>query len=74
MAYDTVSVGLTGQRVGELERVKELLTELGTDYGDSNQQALSAAMQVFIAYVERGGDVGFEWYDGRQNNRVIRNG
>ena len=31
-------------------------------------------MQVFIAYVERGGDVGFEWYDGRQNNRVIRNG
>ena len=74
MAYDTKTVALTGQRVGELERVKDLLSGMDIDYGGSNQQALSAAMQVFIAYVERGGDVGFEWYDGRQNNRVIRNG
>ena len=74
MAYDTKTVALTGQRVGELERVKDLLSGMDIDYGGSNQQALSAAMQVFIAYVERGGDVGFEWYDGRQNNRVLRNG
>ena len=41
MAYDTKTVALTGQRVGELERVKDLLSGMDIDYGGSNQQALS---------------------------------
>ena len=68
MAKDLTTVGLTGQRHSELERFKALLTELGVDYGESNQQAISAALQIATTYVERGGDVDFQWHDGRRNN------
>ena len=59
-------VRLTSERLEELETVQDILKGLGVKTSDRTpQRAVSAAMQVFIGYVQGGGKVTYEFKDNR---------
>ena len=68
MAHEAITINLTGQRIDEYAKVKAYLEDCEIEHAKSPQQVLSAAMQVFIAYVENGGVVTFDWDDARSRN------
>ena len=63
MARKTIT--LTGERVGELQQVKALLTGLGVE-DVSDQMAVTAAFQTLLAYVRGGGQLTWEFDDKRK--------
>ena len=66
MRDDLKTVALTGERLTELETVKDILREWGVaEQHITNQRALSAAMQVLIANHHNGGELVFHFVDGR---------
>ena len=63
---ESLHVVLTGERIDEFDRAKEILLSLGVSgKGLSNQRVLSAALQVLRGHHEIGGELTFRWIDGR---------
>ena len=67
-----VSHNLSGRRLKDFQRVKELLLDRLDDEKLSPQQVLCASMQTTIAVLERGGKIAYDWHDGRTHGKRWR--
>ena len=61
-----VFIRLSSERVEEFETAQDVLRDMGVPEKElTGQRVVSAAMQTFIAYVQNGGKVTYEFIDHR---------
>ena len=67
---ESLHVVLTGERIDEFDRAKEILLALGVEGKEpSNQRVVSAALQVLIGFHGIGGVLSYRFDDARYGPR-----